>query len=109
MTLVPFDKGWFGRSVSVGESKVCHMVIPWLFITRLPVLRREMVDSPKEVSEVDHTVDSLTSFKTKLPCQNDISDLCPLTGESRFSVHTMVLLIELVNQMEKTKAFVPVE
>jgi hypothetical protein len=86
------------------------MMLPFeLFITRLPVLRSEMVDASREYVEVDHTMDPFTSLKTKLPSRrNDISDLWPLTGESRFAVHTTVLLlIELVNQMEKVKAFLP--
>jgi hypothetical protein len=44
----------------------------------------------KDVRKVDHIVSPLPSFKIKLPSpQNEISELCPLAGESRFAVHIL--------------------
>ena len=106
--------GCWGRSVSVGKSKLCHKVEPEILCrTRLPVLLRDNCSGESETVvsvAVAQIVNLLASVKIRLPFLRKESFECfPLTGWSRFAIQTTVGEGCLLNHMAKQKALSPTE
>jgi len=101
--------GCVGRRVSVGESKLCQMMVP------LEVRRRRFpsfLSFTWSLEEERVAVSQITvppaSVKTRLPFfQSERKESLPLTGSSRLAIHKTVGSLERVKQTEKQKAFSP--
>ncbi|KAH7850397.1 hypothetical protein Vadar_032261 [Vaccinium darrowii] len=98
--------GWFGRRVSVGESKLCQIIVPFGFLkTRLPVSRSFNSSGGIDLVFVDQTVNWSASVSMRSPDLRRVSfESSPLMGWSRLAVQTTVRLLSevgLANHMEK--------
>ncbi|XP_014660759.1 uncharacterized protein LOC106804365 [Setaria italica] len=93
--------GCSGRSVSVGQSKLCHSVLPAVSATtRLPVSRNCERSACVPLVLVLHTTRPSKSWSTIDPSlRNPAREPLPLTGASRLAVHATVASAERVNHM----------
>lgn len=105
-------KIWPGRRVSVGKPKLCHRTALWLLCsrsTRLPVSNKCSSSVFEESVLVDQTSNCPASVKTRFPVlRSESVDRFPLTGWSRFAIHTTVFVVACVeNHIAKEYAFSP--